>query len=86
MHCSLGMLLISFTHLTNERFDPIKPALKKAFFDAFSQGYHPCVVEQAIAEAIRATVDQLRPTLDRTPWLVNEDGYFNKTFDNETLL
>lgn len=38
------------------------------------------------AAAIRAAADQVKPTLARTPWLANEDGYFNETFQNMEAL
>ena len=43
-------------------------------------------LQWAGAAAIRALADQVKPTLARTPWLTNEDGYFNETFQNMEAL
>jgi len=36
--------------------------------------------------ALRAAADQIKPHISRTPWLTNEDGYFNETFQNYEAL
>lgn len=40
----------------------------------------------AIAAALRAAAERIKPDLNRTPWLTNEDGYFNETFENMEAL
>lgn len=38
------------------------------------------------AAALRAAAERIKPDLNRTPWLTNEDGYFNETFENMEAL
>jgi hypothetical protein len=35
-----------------------------------------------IAAALRAAACQIAPHISRTPWITNDDGYFNETFEN----
>lgn len=36
--------------------------------------------------ALRAAAEGVKPDLSRTPWLTNDDGYFNETFENMEAL
>lgn len=36
--------------------------------------------------ALRAAASGIKPDLSRTPWLTNEDGYFNETLENMEAL
>ena len=74
--------------------EPLSPAAM-AVLDAFLNG---CICNSAdnsvafqadrngLAAALRALADQVKPALDRTPWLTNEDGYFNETLENMEAL
>ena len=35
-----------------------------------------------VAAALRAAACQIAPHISRTPWITNDDGYFNETFEN----
>ena len=58
--------------------------------DAFIEGYicnsYGQAYRNGLAVAIHELADQVKPTLARTPWLTNEDGYFNETFQNMEAL
>lgn len=56
--------------------------LDAVLFEVNAECYAPWIA----AAAIRALADQVKPTLTRTPWLTNEDGYFNETFQNMEAL
>ena len=79
------------SHLSDEEFnalcpqgehapgpEPLSPAAEAVLDAALPHQVH----RYAAAAAIRALADQVKPTLARTPWLTNEDGYFNETFQN----
>lgn len=36
----------------------------------------------ACAAVLRAAACQIKPHISRTPWLTDDDGYFNETFEN----
>lgn len=38
------------------------------------------------ASVLRAAAHQIKPNLNRTPWLTDDDGYFNETFENYQAL
>ena len=38
--------------------------------------------EEMLAAALRAAACQIAPHISRTPWITNDDGYFNETFEN----
>ena len=63
--------------------------------DAFLNGYICNSVDNnvafqadrnGLAAAICKLAEQVKPALDRTPWLTNEDGYFNETLENMEAL
>jgi hypothetical protein len=56
-------------------------------FDEDWKGCSSCYANREIlAVAFRATANHLRPHPSRTPWLTNEDGYFNEVFENYEAL
>jgi hypothetical protein len=63
--------------------EPLSPAAQ-AVLDAFNREARPEPHHQreAIAAALRAAACQIAPHISRTPWLTNDDGYFNETFEN----
>lgn len=65
------------------------PPAAQVVLDAYSaiqwqpgEGHHV----QRIVAALRAAAEQVKPDLYRTPWITNEDGYFNETFENMEAL
>jgi hypothetical protein len=64
---------------------PLSPAAQ-AVWDAWNDAYEaqgPLEdMGQPIAAALRAVACQIKPHISRTPWLTNDDGYFNETFEN----
>ena len=40
----------------------------------------------ALAAALRAAADLIKPDLNRIPWITDEDGYFNETLENMEAL
>jgi hypothetical protein len=42
----------------------------------------PAPADEIAAAALRAAACQIAPHISRTPWLTNDDGYFNETFEN----
>jgi hypothetical protein len=38
--------------------------------------------KRGMAAALRAAACQIAPHISRTPWIANDDGYFNETFEN----
>ena len=69
-----------------EPLSPAAEALLDAYFTHADLLNREVSHEEMIAAAIRALADQVKPALDRTPWLTNEDGYFNETFENMEAL
>ena len=43
-------------------------------------------LDRIAAAALRAAAERIKPDLNRTPWLTNEDGYFDETFENMEAL
>jgi len=39
-----------------------------------------------LSAALQAAADQIKPHISHTPWITNEDGYFNETFENYEAL
>jgi hypothetical protein len=39
-------------------------------------------VQRVVAAALRTAANQIKLHASRTPWLINENGYFNETFEN----
>ena len=65
----------------------LSPAAQ-AVLDAFWEGLN-CGddwEQENLAAALQAAADQIKPNLTRTPWLTNENGYFNETFENMEAL
>jgi hypothetical protein len=58
---------------------PLSPTAQAIRYAAICAGPE---LEGRIAAALRAAADQIAPHISRTPWLTNDDGYFNETFEN----
>ena len=72
--------------MTDSKLSPAAQAVDRAIAARIYLLGEIAPSRQVAAAAIRALADQVKPTLTRTPWLTNEDGYFNETFENmETL-
>jgi hypothetical protein len=58
------------------KLSPAAQAIEDAVDNAWSNS------RARAAAALRAVANHIKPHTSRTPWLINEDGYFNETFEN----
>jgi hypothetical protein len=61
----------------------LSPAAQAVLDAAMQYEINPeCYSREIAAAALRAAACQIAPHISRTPWLTNDDGYFNETFEN----
>ena len=60
---------------------PLSPSAQAVLDAAISVAESPDA-EAIAAATLRAAACQIAPHISRTPWITNDDGYFNETFEN----
>jgi hypothetical protein len=61
---------------------PLSPAAEAVFTAILNLKDNINPRHRIAAAALRAAACQIAPHISRTPWITNDDGYFNETFEN----